>query len=84
MKYFKLNEDDLLEIIIDYCYDQCPELSSAHAVFLGESGKDLRCIAVLDDDEFLKVTDEQIKDIDENKEFNGDHSFLENHPEFYL
>lgn len=77
MKTLKLNEDDILEIVIEYYMSIYPEYVFSNASIIGEPSNDLRCICLLNEEEF-NVTDEMMLDIDKENDFNGDHSFLEN------
>lgn len=84
IEFIKLDEDDILEILIEYFQNN--ENSSfcfAKGCFLGNSGKDLRFVASFSNDaDALKSLD--LYDIDKKIDYNGDHSFLKSHPEFNL
>jgi hypothetical protein len=84
-KIFKLNEDDILEIISEQLAEEAGfgEFSSRTQLF-GAVGKDLRIVSVIDSDNSKLLKDIDMKEIDEKTEFNGSHSFLENNPKFNL
>ena len=50
---------------------------------LGTPGKDLRFIGVFTDEE-EDISKYDLEKIDMEMDFNGDHSFLKKHPEFYI
>ncbi len=52
IKYFKYNEDDILEILTEYIAEQQKiGLFNARAILLGEPNKDLRMICAITEDE---------------------------------
>ena len=77
----KLDEDDVLEILIEHFQRGKQKKFIGNARFFGSAGQDLRVVIVLNDDESENF---DLAEIDRNTDFNGDHSFLNNHPEFDL
>ncbi len=77
----KLNEDDILEILIEHF--QCKKNSQfcGYAKFYGMPGQDLRAVIVVTRD---PCSDINLDDIEKNIEYNGDHQFLSEHSEFDL
>jgi hypothetical protein len=79
----KLNEDDILEIIVEHFQEtECYDFIRAKAYLYGEPGKDLRLIAVFSNDEQGEIPFDFDK-LDKEMDYNGDHSFLKKHPEFH-
>lgn len=83
----KLNEDDILEILLEHFQEN--ELEDKHIVLtsgiiFGSPGKDLRFIGVFGDEKSEEIFKYDLAKIDKETEFNGDHAFLEKHPECYL
>lgn len=80
----KLDEDDILEILLEHFqeseYSNC---KLARGCILGTPGKDLRFIGAFSND-FDEINTIDFEEIDEQLGFNGDHSFLKSHPEFNL
>ena len=80
----KLDEDDILEILIEYFQEgEYVDFTHAKACLFGEPGKDLRFIAIFSDDE-EKTNQYDLKNLDNEIDYNGDHSFLKNHPGFLI
>ena len=77
----KLDEDDVLEILIEHFQRGKQKKIVGNARFFGSAGQDLRVVIVLNDNESENF---DLEEIDRNTDFNGDHSFLNNHPEFDL
>lgn len=80
----KLDSDDILEIILEHFQESEKDCEFARGVLLGTAGKDLRFVGV-----FGKEIDSQIKNydlvkLDENIDYNGDHSFLKSNPDFQI
>ena len=75
----KLSEDDILEILIEHFQNGKYSLSEAYAKFFGSSGKDLRAVIVLNRGGHKNF---DLDEIENRTEYNGDHAFLINHPEF--
>ena len=80
--YEKLNEDDILEIVMEHLQEKHGDFPFSKIVILGEIGKDLRCICALS--KKVPRSDLNLIEIDKKMEFTGDHAFLEQHPEFLL
>jgi len=82
-KLMKLDEDDILEIVIEY-FQRKEKFGclQARACLMGEVGKDLRFIGVFSDEEEKIQCD--FKKIDMEMEYNGDHSLIKNKPEFWI
>ena len=83
INYKKLDEDDILEILLENFQDS-KKTAFGRGVLLGTIGKDLRFVGV-----FGKVNDEKIRkcnleEFDRQNDFNGDHKFLKEHPEFEI
>ena len=80
--YEKLNEEDILEIVMEYLQKKHDSLPFAKIVILGEIGKDLRCVCALS--KKIPSSDLDLIEVDKKIEFTGDHEFLNQHPEFLL
>jgi len=82
--YKKLDQDDILEILVEHFQDgELSDCSRAQGCLLGTPGKDLRFIGVFSNDESITLHHDYEK-LDEALDFNGDHSFINAHPEFQL
>jgi hypothetical protein len=78
----KLNQDDILEIV---CEHYIASARSTIGMILGTPGVDLRFIGVWGPDVDDKVIDSiDLEELDKEVDFNGDHSFLEKNPNFYI
>ena len=80
----KLDEDDLLEIVLEHFQQLETDSEFARGVFIGTAGKNLRFIGL-----FGKENDQELKkcdlfQLDKDHDFNGDHAFLKNNPEFLI
>jgi len=84
IKYFKLDEDDILEILIEHFQDQYSEFDCARGIIFGNPANDLRFVVVLgeDCDEIIREID--LKEVDKAIEYNGFHSFIKNNPKTHL
>lgn len=82
----KLNQDDILEIVLEYFQEnEVKGMSAAKGIILGKPNKDLRFIGVFSEIENNEVISQyDLKKLDEEMDFNGDHSFFDKHPEFYI
>lgn len=81
----KLNQDDILEIIIEHFWkNECKNLLNGKAAVFGTKDEDLRAVCVFGDLDDSRIDKWDMVQLDKELEFNGDHSFLENNPEFYL
>ena len=82
----KINEDDILEILIEHF----PEIDDkdtplSRGILLGEPGKNLRFIGIYGKEEdVVEFRNLNLEEIDASHDFNGDHSFLEKNPDFWL
>jgi hypothetical protein len=85
-KIKKLNEDDILEILIEYFQDgELKNMPSAKCMLLGNPGKDLRFVGIFTKTKnAIKTSNYDLEEIDKKVDFNGDHSFLENNPDSHL
>lgn len=73
-KYFKYNEQDILEILSEYLYTNSnSETISSKAILLGETAKDLRLVAVIGDGEDEELFKTDLEEIDKKIDFNGSH-----------
>ncbi len=81
----KLNEDDLLEILLEHFQEiEFKTSSFSRAILLGTPGKDLRFISIFGDEDDIELRKCNLEEIDRRCDFNGDHSFLEKNPKFIL
>jgi len=81
----KLNQDDILEIILEHFQDiELKNAVVASGDILGTPGKDLRFIGAFGDETCEEIYSYDLEQIDNEYEFNGDHAFLEKNPHFYL
>lgn len=81
----KLNEDDILEILIEYFQDN--ELKNyilARTKLFGVPGRDLRFVGAFAKDDSDEIINCNLEDIDKSTEYNGDHSFINDNPIFNL
>jgi len=82
---FKYDEDDILEILTEYLAEENGfGTFASRAKIIGESGKDLRLIAIIGENDNTEIENLNIEDIDSKMEYNGNHWFLKNNPEFQL
>ena len=87
MKIIKLNEDDILEILLEHYYQNknCAFLPDSRGVLFGTPGEDLRFIGVYGkEEEEPQLAKCNLSEIDKTTDFNGYHSFLEGNPRFWL
>ncbi len=82
----KLNEDDILEILLAHYQDQkqYKDFKNTRGLLLGEPGKDLRFIGVFVNEAANEIFHYDLEAIDREQDFNKDHSFFEKYPETYL
>ncbi len=74
IKLFKVNEDDILEIVSEYFAESTGiEEFYFKSIVLGTPNKDLRMIIAVSD-EICKELD--LVEVDKNMAFNGDHSHI--------
>lgn len=82
--YKKLDEDDILEILIEHFQNgELSDFISAHGCILGKPGNDLRFIGVFSKSE-KQVPYQDLEKLDKEINYNGDHSFLKAHTEYNL
>lgn len=82
--YKKLDEDDILEILIEHFQNgELSDFISAHGCILGKPGDDLRFIGVFSKSE-KQVPYQDLEELDKEINYNGDHSFLKAHTEYNL
>ena len=76
-KIIKLDADDIMEILLEH-YQEAFDKAYAKGIILGAEYKELRFIAVFgeEQDEELKKLD--LKKIDQQMDYNGEHSFFRN------
>ena len=80
----KLDEDDILEILIEHFQDdELRNYMRAQACLLGKPGEELRFIGVFSNDDSATLQHD-FKKLDKEIDYNGDHSFLENNLEFQI
>ena len=73
-KYFKYNEQDILEILSEYLHTNAnSESINSQAILLGETAKDLRLVAVVGDSEDEELFETDLEEIDKKIDFNGSH-----------
>jgi hypothetical protein len=84
MFYKKLDEDDILEILIEYYQEQFSDVSAAKGLILGEPGKNLRFIGAFSDEDFQYIHNLDLNKLDKEIDFNGDHQFLKDNPDFTI
>ena len=77
----KLNEDDILEILIEHFQEGKYAKSEGCAKIYGLPGQDLRALVVVNHGSHKEIN---LDEIEKNIEYNGDHHFLIGHPEFDL
>jgi len=82
----KLNEDDILEILLEHF----PEINDkntplSRGILLGEPRKNLRFVGIYGrEEDFVEFRSLNLKEIDAAHDFTGDHSFLEKNPQFLI
>ena len=82
--YKKLDEDDILEILIEYFQNgELSDYPSARGCIFGKPGNNLRFVGAFSKSE-EQVFAKELEIIDKEIGYNGDHSFLKNHPELNL
>lgn len=72
IRYFKLNEDDILEIVSEYVAEKTKISEfTAKSIILGTPSKDLRMIIAVDNSDLSHV---DLTEADSMIDFNGEHS----------
>jgi len=84
MRIIKLDVDDIMEILLEYYQEQFQNSEYSKGMFLGMPGKELRFIAVFgsENDENLKKIN--LEELDKIIDYNGEHAFLKNNPDFLI
>ncbi len=82
--YKKLDEDDILEIVIEHFQESLSNSEIGRGMLMGSPGEDLRFVGVFGSENDSDVMTCNLREIDKEKEFNGDHAFLKKNPEFHL
>jgi hypothetical protein len=81
----KLNEDDILEVLLEYYQEkECASFPHSRGMLLGIPGEDLRFIGIYGQEDDSSVAECDLSEVDKTTDFNGDHSFLEKNPRFHL
>jgi len=83
-KFKKLDEEDILEILSEHFIEgELKGYINAHCRLFGKPGEDLRFVGAFsdDEDEYLQC---DLEKVDEEMDFNGDHSFIKRNPEFQI
>lgn len=85
-KYFKLNEDDILEILTEHLALQHGiDEFYARAIIIGKTGEDLRMVAVIGESEDNSIAKDDLNKIDKEIDFNGFHTNMKYiNPENFL
>lgn len=85
IEYIKLDEDDILEIIIEHFQNQNEDIFFGKGVLIGTPAKDLRFVGVLSTEEaFESARDIELAEVDREASYNGFHSFVKETPECWL
>jgi hypothetical protein len=82
----KINEDDILEILIEKFYEtDCSDFPSAKGVLLGEVGENLRFIGIFTNEDNWKLLREiDVNKIDSDYDYNGDHFTILKNPDLHV
>ena len=73
-KVYKLNEDDILEILSEHLAKKSKfDTFRSRSLLIGEAEKDSRLISVIRDIEDVEIRVLDLEEIDKRTEFNGDH-----------
>ena len=84
INYIKLDIDDIMEILLEHYQERFQESEFAKGIFLGASDDELRFVAVFGEAEDAEIHDIDLKKIDRQMDYNGEHAFLRNNPDFYI
>lgn len=84
VKYIKLDIDDIMEILLEHFQEQFENGEYAKGIFLGTPEEELRFIGVFGDQNNEELNNVNLKEIDKNMDYNGEHAFLRNNPDFFL
>ena len=75
--YKKLNEDDILEILIEHFQSgELADYVSAQGCLLGEVGKNLRFVGFFSKDEH-EILKHDLEELDKKTDYNGDHAAVQ-------
>jgi len=73
-KVFKLNEDDILEILSEHLAEESGfDTFQSQAILLGTPGNDLRLVAVVGDLEDDEISGIDLEEMDIELNYNGSH-----------
>lgn len=84
INYIKLDIDDIMEILLEHYQEQFLESNYSKGIFLGTPENELRFIGVFGEYNDKNLRNINLKTIDENMDYNGDHAFLKNNPDFFI
>lgn len=84
INYIKLDVDDIMEILLEYYQERFEDSEFAKGIFLGSADDELRFIAAFGKMEDSKICDVDLEKIDSQMDYNGEHAFLRNNPDFYI
>lgn len=82
--FIKLDSDDIMEILLEYYQERFEDSELSKGIFLGAPDKDLRFIAVFGKEEDDEIQNIDLEKIDSQMNYNGEHAFLKNNPDFYI
>lgn len=82
--FIKLDSDDIMEILLEFYQERFEDSELSRGIFLGLPDKDLRFIAVFGNEEDHEIQTIDLRKIDSQLEYNGEHAFLKNNPDFYI
>lgn len=82
--YVKIDKEDILEILIEHFYDQFKDTDTANGIILGTPDGELRFIGAYSKVEDAQVCNIDLELVDKKMDYNGEHAFLKNNPQFYL
>ena len=74
--YKKLDQDDILEIVVEHFYDELKDYPLARAELFGKPGEDLRVVIAYGKEHGEEIRDLDFREIDSNMDYNGDHAFI--------
>ena len=84
INYIKLDVDDIMEILLEYYQERFEDSEVAKGIFLGAADNELRFIAAFGQMGNSEIENLDLEKIDSQMDYNGEHAFLRNNPEFYL
>ena len=80
IKYYKLDKDDILEIIIDYMYTMNEGYEYASGILLTDKDE-IRFVGGISK---KNVCNYNFEKIDKELDYNGEHGFIKNNPSFTI